>query len=753
MASEVKLANPNAVRDLVGAGPLGGVNGLDSEALALELAPAQSFAGGSLTASLRSGFSIRAFNSPDDEDDDNVVGAPPDGAPLDVFRPTLTVDDTSAYLKYKGAVALKVNAAGATLRSLGFELEGEAEMIFSDYHRHQRDTPTRDAVAGDLKSLRCSLRLDDILALGEGEAVAQQLAGRLSATIELAWVDVVSGAAGALVSLLGASGMFALNCSSGVTVSATVSAADDFRLVFSRASADLWRVGLRRARTRTAHLGLALGVKVEVEPTGLQALVDETLEGLFGSKRSIVEKVLAKVDAKKLTAGERALVDKLIDRLGLERSATLDDLRRAADKVAVGLSHAVALTIKFKAEAGFTYAYRRIEETATVFQCAVTKAGLTVHHPALVKGQCAELLQAATGGGGAVRLEHFLFQKTLRVERSWGVALSLGKWTLGSTDRKSLQRVQQFDESRAHRRHAYMGERSYQEAGAKAPMWSVVFAAEMPAFTSEPVPRVADFDVAVSLVWHEEKKKLDDKTLARWIDLAALWGALDEGRLDAAFEECRAFVKQPATCVVQISLSATVFDHALATLAAQGVETLGGALAAAMPWTSEDTGVRGPSGRRRVYEPLWRQVLMSDAQVPGRLLAARAFDHLRAQGAMRLANRERLYQIASERSSVNDASCFGGLVDLNPTTRVQCQAFTHALATLQAKRASGAPDTDVIPRVFEQLEDLWTQSLHVRAVGAHVLDAARSARVMGSVHPSCSLRGGEGGGSAVVFAQ
>lgn len=753
MPSEVKLANPSAVRELIGSGPLGGVNGLDSEALALELAPAQSFVGDALTASLRTGFSIRAFNSPDDEDDDNVVGSSSDDVPLDVMRPTLAVDDTSALLKYKGGVALKVNASSLTLRSLGFELEGEAEMIFSDYHRHGRETATRDAVTQDLKALRCAMRLGDVLALAEGEAVTQQLAGRLSATVEVAWVDVVSGAASGLVSLLGARGLFALNCSSGATVSATVSAADDFRLVISRVGADQWRVGLRRARTRAAHLGLALGVKVEVEPTRLNALVDETLDGLFGAKSALVKKALGKVDAKKLTAAERALVDKLIDRLGLDRAASLDEVRRAADKIVDGLEQAVALTIKGKVEAGFTYDYRRLKEKATVFQCVVTKAGLAAHHAALVRGQFAEFLRVAAAGTADVRLEHFLYQRTLRTERSWGFSLSLGKWTLGSTDTKSLERIQQFGEGKTHRRHAYIGERSYQEAGAKAPMWSVAFAAEMPAFTSEPVPRVADFDVALSLVWHEEKKKLDEKTLARWIDLAALWGALDEGRLDAAFESCREFLKLPATGVVQLAIPHGVFDRVVATLASRETEVLAAALAAAMPWTSEDTGVRGPLGRRRVYEPLWRQVLMSDAQVPGRLLAARAFDQLRAQGATRLANRERLYQIASERSSVNDASCFGGLVDLNPRTRAQCQAFTHAIVTLQEKRVSGAPDADVVPRVFEQLEDLWTQSLHVRAVGAHLLDAAQSSGVLGSINPSFSLRGGQSDDQAVVFAR
>jgi hypothetical protein len=60
---------------------------------------------------------------------------------------------------------------------------------------------------------------------------------------------------------------------------------------------------------------------------------------------------------------------------------------------------------------------------------------------------------------------------------------------------------------------------------------------------------------------------------------------------------------------------------------------------------------------------------------------------------------------------------------------------------------SAAPDDGVVGRVFEELEDLWTQSLHVRAVGAYLVEVARAGGVLGEVGRSFALTVGSGDGS------
>lgn len=752
MPSELKLSNPAAARAFLAANPLGEVNGLDSEAVGLELAPGQSFAGEAITASVRTGFSIRAFNSPDDEDEDGVIGEGTRPTPIDDLRPQLTVDADSAYLKYRGQVALKATAAATTLRSLGFAFEGETELVLTDYRRHARTAPTRDAVLDDVKAMRCSLRLSDVLALSEREAVAHQLAASVSATVEIAWADVVSGSMGALANLLGSRAPLGIDCAANATLSATVSFADDFILVFSRQGRDAWRIGLRKARTRSLHVGLALNVVVAVDPQHFQDLVDRTFAGLLGEAPPVVQKVLAKANVDKLKGAERALVDKLVTRLGLESAGeSLQHVRDAVDRIQHGLHVALDVAIREKVRASFTYDYRRILQKTTILQCLVTQAGLTAHHAALVKGQFGDLLREAASASTAVRLEHFLYQRTLRTERSWGFSLWLGKFGFGSTDRKSLERVEQFNEDKTLRRNAYLGERSYRDGKSEMPLWSVAFSADMPAFTNDAVPRVSEYDLALSLVWHEEKTKLDQKTLARWVDQAVLWGAVDERHQASVLERCRDGLKARAECVIQLTAPHVVFEVLLAAMSDGRAATLAPALAAAMPWSADDSAGRRVSERRRVFSPLWLEYLQADRPVAGRELARHAATHLRKEGAVGLANREWMYEQKSQSVSFADPTSFGGLVDLNSQTRERCQSFMLGLQRLQQKRLSGAFDAHVIPEVFEQLEDLWTQSLHVRAVGAHLIDVARSAQVASRLNRSFTLRTGIGGSRVVVF--
>ena len=106
--------------------------------------------------------------------------------------------------------------------------------MLADYHRHTRTVTTRDAFLEDITQLRTSLRVDDVVGLQPGEAVSQQVVGRLSATVELSWSDVFMGAIGPLSGLApGVSLLFKV--SAGATVRASVSFSDDF-LLFSRES-------------------------------------------------------------------------------------------------------------------------------------------------------------------------------------------------------------------------------------------------------------------------------------------------------------------------------------------------------------------------------------------------------------------------------------------------------------------------------------------------------------------------------------
>ena len=65
---------------------------------------------------------------------------------------------------------------------------------------------------------------------------------------------------------------------------------------------------------------------------------------------------------------------------------------------------------------------------------------------------------------------------------------------------------------------------------------------------------------------------------------------------------------------------------------------------------------------------------------------------------------------------------------------------------------SAAPAGHVMGRVFEQMEELFRQRLHVRALGAYLLDVARATGVLRHTGRSLALTvGGEKGEAGEVF--
>jgi hypothetical protein len=74
-----------------------------------------------------------------------------------------------------------------------------------------------------------------------------------------------------------------------------------------------------------------------------------------------------------------------------------------------------------------------------------------------------------------------------------------------------------------------------------------------------------------------------------------------------------------------------------------------------------------------------------------------------------------------------DPFSFAGLVRLNGDTAADCTAFARGARFLQSNIDSGAKNLSTIDKAVGEMNDLWTQSHHVRAVGVLVLDLAERA--------------------------
>ena len=137
-------------------------------------------------------------------------------------------------------------------------------------------------------------------------------------------------------------------------------------------------------------------------------------------------------------------------------------------------------------------------------------------------------------------------------------------------------------------------------------------------------------------------------------------------------------------------------------------------------------------------------------RLAGRDFSQMARQHLVSQGFEPLGSLERLYQITLTRSG--DSQTFAGSIDLHPSTIQNCHDFFNGVRLLQENVLSAAPAGHVMGRVFEQMEELFRQRLHVRALGAYLLDIARATGVLRHTGRSLALTvGGEKGEADDVF--
>ena len=62
---------------------------------------------------------------------------------------------------------------------------------------------------------------------------------------------------------------------------------------------------------------------------------------------------------------------------------------------------------------------------------------------------------------------------------------------------------------------------------------------------------------------------------------------------------------------------------------------------------------------------------------------------------------------------------------------------------LQKAIADRAPNKKTIDEAFESMNDLWTQSHHVRAIGAYLLESAAAAGVLNTANRTMTVKSGD----------
>ena len=109
---------------------------------------------------------------------------------------------------------------------------------------------------------------------------------------------------------------------------------------------------------------------------------------------------------------------------------------------------------------------------------------------------------------------------------------------------------------------------------------------------------------------------------------------------------------------------------------------------------------------------------MAKPNVSTQELGRLAADRLRGEGHPEMVVRERAFLDSP------DPFSFAGLVRINGNSRDSCAAFSRGARVLQVAIDSGARNQQTIDKAISEMNDLWTQSHHVRAVGIQLLDIA-----------------------------
>ncbi|WP_052376692.1 hypothetical protein [Chondromyces apiculatus] len=694
-------------------------------------------AGVNLAIAASAEATVEAFNAPGDVDREGIIADKP-SATADANDPTRATPvlflGKHGWLKYAVRVQAKATGEGS-MPYLSGSGSGETTALIADYRTHALTENTRTAVAADIMSLRLPFLADHVASLKIDEALVLRVGGNLSTSLTLRWADVFSTNLTALGRLIPAGSALGLTIAAGASVTGLVRLADTFNLVFYRSEAGRIRVLVQKASAREVKVDAALAVTLEAtDPAAMREAVTGALDALVGTTGlQRFEALLAKLNADDLTAEERAILQRILDRIGLAHLEQAPaELRHAWEELKTKTRETLVTLATEKMTAGFTYEYERLAENATLAELNLSDTRLRELHPQLITLQLASVLAHLSRD----ELTHYLHQQTLTASQAWGFSLGLRTWSvLGSKDGKTLREVRLYntpDHVAGPQKIAFLGARTYEGSllGWKAG-WGGDLKAGMTRF--RPHPTASDFSYGLYL--HIARGgALTEQELREAIDEGAIWGAYPTSDIDEVLTKIKATAAgRPVRARLEMRLDDDLLFREIVRLLSTGPrDPYARALARALPWTS-NLARNTPETRTRIYAPLWALYLQDKGRDWTPTVAARNAEyHLKQRHPD--ASDYRLWEREQRAGSLADVigkeSRSGGPNDYLGIYR-KWSAMTVAMLRLHQAIQTRTDWTNV-KVAFQSLDDLWKNSFELRTFGALLLDVAAQTAI-GSV--------------------
>jgi hypothetical protein len=695
---------------------------------------------------------IEAFNAPGDVDADGVIGpALSEGdAAGSRLSPPLVMGQNEAWLKYAARTRVKAQATSTVVPFLSLGVGGDVSVLVADYRLHPPERKAREAFLADAVSLRLPFVADHVLKLRPREALTFQARLRMETSMSLQWSDVFTSQLSALSRLLPSGTLLGLKTSVGVSVTGAVTVTDDFLLTFSREKEGALVVSVQKGAAREARLAPELGVTVGAENPEVFGAVVDALVGAPGVAQ--FEQLVDKLASRQLGDREKEVLRWVLDRLGLEEyEADASAIKQAWEDRKARVREAIEQMAREKLTVGFQYEYSRLSEQQTLVRMELPDAQVRQLHGLMLLGKLTEVLKQV--GPGALR-SYFRQDSETRRE-AWGFTLGFSKWQLQSRDQKKFQRVVQYgspDVLHGPQRIAFLGVRGYEGTlfGTQG-RWAIDFKCDMEAFRIQPSAQDFQYGLYFQLA---RAGKPSANELRQALDEAIAWRVFDDADEETVFKELQESTRgQDVELRLELKFSDALMRELIPLVAAGDVDPFARALGRAMPWDTVRARA-DPEFRQALYAPLWKAYLVDKAKgwTP-QLAASRAAQWLKRNPIAKGEGGEVAHW---EGRGIASPNTFADVLDKNARhadigsayggTYVRWQRMVAGMVLLRDALAQGR-EPGIIERAFDELEELWRLSFHLKAFGALLLDlSSKTAQGLQSVERTFSVvpRAGDG---------
>ncbi len=611
------------------------------------------------------------------------------------------------------------------IKQLGAIFDAEKNIIFNTYKLHASSQSVSKALSQDLQSFVLILSQSQVLEnLATGEAVSMQVNGKLSTSATVSWSDIFVGSLGNIANLLPPQQSLKLEIGTSVEADFAISIKDEFSLVIVKIADEQFRISFKKAVNQSfaANINANIGVSLQ-NPALLSKALSPVIEGFFDLPESKLKQLGEKIKTDQwLDEAERKAVSTIISRLGLSQGIDIKQVPQQIEAKKKSILELITQVAQTKVQANFSFEYQRLKTEDAFLQAVFTKQVLAQNHADLVSFRLQNILANIANNQG-VKIENYLNETKIQQRVAWGMGLEFGKWgKLAGKDNKSTE-IAIRENIEQKKQVSFVGTRLYQSQEFKNKVnWGVNFKAQMPTFSFETTPKAHEFEYGLQVLWEQTENETNTEELQQIIDMAILWGMINENEFEKYSTELLATLEnvKNITYSFQLNIEKEAFILLLPILSRKINVLIGRGLAGGMNFLSYFNTRKSVSERAEIYAPLWRAYL--EKYKEGSDWAALAGDYLKDKDAD-LARYEGAYQ---RNKTVGEYNLFAGLIYLNPSTATQVESFVAGAELLAQGIGSQLPYEQVIAPSFEKMQQFWTQSHHIRSLGFYLLETAKN---------------------------